>query len=74
MAATIIRSAISGIVAFLMVSVMAVSLSYIKCLILGVAYNFSMSTAIALKGGLVIGVIIFVLVFISSRRKARDGS
>ena len=64
----ILKSLVSGAVAFAMVFCMAIALSYIKCLALGISYSFSLSIPVAARGALFIGAAIMILTLMAGDR------
>jgi uncharacterized paraquat-inducible protein A len=65
----VLYAALAGSVASLVVCVMAMVISYIKCSVAGITYNFSIALPIAMKGGVVIGSFLFVLALVGGPRR-----
>ena len=64
-----IRAVFSGLITFLVVVIMVISGSYLRCLAEGVVYNFLGAAPLALKAGVVPGAAIFLLSLIGSPRR-----
>jgi peptidoglycan/LPS O-acetylase OafA/YrhL len=64
-----LQALISALVAFLLVVVLAIASSYLRCLIAGIAYNFSVAIPIATRVGAFTGGAIFILTLIGPRRR-----
>jgi hypothetical protein len=64
-----LRAGLSGLVAFVAVAIMAVAISYVRCLAAGISYNFSIALPIAMKAGLIPGIAIFTLTLAGLRRR-----
>ncbi|GFZ93242.1 hypothetical protein [Dyella caseinilytica] len=65
----VIYALLAGFIASFAVFAMAIAISYVKCLVAGVSYNFSIALPIAMKGGVVIGSFIFVLALVGGPRR-----
>jgi len=65
----IIRAVLSGLLAFLVVVVLVIAGSYLKCLAQGIVYNLSLATPLAIKAGVIPGGAIFLLSLIGAPRR-----
>jgi hypothetical protein len=64
-----LRALISALVAFVLVAVLAVVSSYLRCIVAGISYNFSIAIPIAIRFGATSGIFIFILTLMSTRQK-----
>jgi hypothetical protein len=60
---------LSGFVAFIATGVMAIVISYIRCMAAGMPYNLGIAIPIAVKAGAFVGGVIFLLSLIGSPRR-----
>jgi hypothetical protein len=65
----LMRAVLSGLVAFLVVAALVIAGTYLRCLVEGITYNFSIVAGIAIKGGAVPGGAIFLLSLIGAPRR-----
>lgn len=65
----LIRAALSGLAAFLLVVTLVIAVTYLRCLVEGITYNFSVIAPIAMKGAAVPGGAIFILSLIGAPRR-----
>lgn len=64
-----LHAELAGLIASFTVAAMAIAISYVKCFVAGVCYNFAIALPLAMKAGVVIGGFIFVLALIGTPRR-----